>query len=137
MTFTAEKAGQLSDMMKITSRATQAEAYVGQNLEIQNVAFNVTSEDGTAEYDSYVLNQNEPNPFKDVTTISFYAPEDASATITVFDVTGKVVTVRDIDAVKGYNETQFTKSDLGLSGILHYTLVSGDFTATKKMIITE
>jgi hypothetical protein len=137
MNFTADKSGQLSDMMKITSRATQAEAYVTESLEIQNVAFNVTSEDGTAVYDSYVLNQNEPNPFKDVTTISFYAPEDASATITVFDITGKVVAIRDIDAAKGYNETQFTRTELGVSGILHYTLVSGDFTATKKMIIIE
>jgi len=26
---------------------------------------------------------------------------------------------------------------LGASGVLYYTLVSGDFTATKKMIIVE
>jgi len=26
---------------------------------------------------------------------------------------------------------------LGVSGVLYYTLVSGDFTATKKMIIVE
>ena len=97
----------------------------------------IITEEGTQSSDSYALNQNEPNPFKDATTVSFYAPEDASATITVYDITGKVVAQRDMEAVRGHNETTFTKSDLGVSGILHYTLVSGDFTATKKMIIIQ
>jgi len=35
------------------------------------------------------------------------------------------------------NSEIFTKDQLGVSGVLYYTLVSGDFTATKKMIIVE
>ncbi|MBK9582579.1 MAG: T9SS type A sorting domain-containing protein [Saprospiraceae bacterium] len=36
--------------------------------------------------------QNEPNPFKGMTTVSFEMPEAATATLSVYDVTGKVVT---------------------------------------------
>ncbi|MBL0101774.1 MAG: T9SS type A sorting domain-containing protein [Saprospiraceae bacterium] len=83
------------------------------------------------------MNQNEPNPFKGQTTVSFVMPEAATATLSVYDVTGKVVTVRNIDANKGLNSEIFTREQLGATGVLYYTLKSGDFTATKKMIIIE
>ncbi|KXK38825.1 MAG: hypothetical protein UZ09_BCD002001198 [Bacteroidetes bacterium OLB9] len=35
------------------------------------------------------------------------------------------------------NSEVFTKAQLGVSGVLYYTLESGDYTATKKMIIVE
>ncbi len=45
--------------------------------------------------------------------------------------------VRNIEAIKGLNSEIFNREQLGASGILYYTLESGDFTATKKMIIVE
>ena len=64
-------------------------------------------------------------------------PDAAAATLSVFDVTGKLVEVRNITAMKGLNSEVFTKEQLGVSGVLYYTLESGEFTATKKMIIVE
>ena len=64
-------------------------------------------------------------------------PTAAKATLNVFDVTGKVVAVRVVDASKGMNSEIFTREQLGATGVLYYTLESGDFTATKKMIIVE
>jgi hypothetical protein len=52
-------------------------------------------------------------------------------------VTGKVVAVRNISAVKGLNSEVFTREELGASGVLYYTLECGDFSGTKKMIIVE
>jgi hypothetical protein len=52
-------------------------------------------------------------------------------------MTGKIVVVRNIAATKGLNSEVFTKEQLGVSGVMYYTLESGDFTATKKMIIVE
>jgi hypothetical protein len=87
--------------------------------------------------DAAELFQNEPNPFRSQTTVSYYLPEEASAVITVYDVTGRVITVRKADAVKGLNSEIFTKEQIGVSGVLYYKLESGDFTATKKMIVIE
>ena len=38
-----------------------------------------------------VLYQNEPNPFSAKTTIRFDMPEEGAATMTIYDVTGKVL----------------------------------------------
>ncbi|MBK8627509.1 MAG: T9SS type A sorting domain-containing protein [Saprospiraceae bacterium] len=129
----ANKAMNVSEMITMNSDVTRAESYNNSDLKVGNVSLSVR----TAPIASIELFQNEPNPFKGQTTVSFNMSEAATATLSVYDVTGKVVSVRNIDAAKGLNSEVFTKEQLGVSGVLYYTLVSGDFTATKKMIIVE
>jgi hypothetical protein len=64
-------------------------------------------------------------------------PKANNATLTVYDVTGRVINIRNIDAVQGVNTEVYNREQLGTSGMLYYKLESGDFTATKKMIIVE
>jgi hypothetical protein len=128
----ADKATTISEVIALNSDVTKAESY-NSDLKVGNVSLSVR----TAPVASIELFQNEPNPWKGQTTVSFNMPVAATATLSVYDVTGKVVTVRNIDAAKGLNSEVFTKEQLGVSGVLYYTLVSGDFTATKKMIIVE
>ena len=111
---------------------TSSEAYLGADLEIVDIALNNVI--GTSEF---ALHQNEPNPFSSTTEIGFVMPQEADATMTVYDVTGKVITVVHGNYPEGYNTIELSKSDLGASGVLYYQLDSGDFTATKKMIIIE
>jgi hypothetical protein len=125
------KNGMLSEMLTLSSDITKGEYYTG-DMNVGKVSLRIDKAEAGIE-----LFQNEPNPFKGTTTVSFEMPEAATATLSVYDVTGKVVTVRNIDAIKGLNSEVFTKDQLGVSGVLYYTLVSGDFTATKKMIIVE
>ncbi len=132
MTFKSNVSGSLSEILGLNSSITSAEAYVGSNLEIVDIALN--NANGTSEF---ALHQNEPNPFRTTTEIGFVMPETADATMTVYDVTGKVITVINGNYTKGYNTIELSKSDLGASGVLYYQLDSGDFTATKKMIIIE
>ena len=128
----ADKAVNVSEMLTLNSDVTAAESYTS-DLRVGKVSLDVR----TAPVANIELLQNEPNPFKGQTSVSFVMPTSAKATISVYDVTGKVVTVRNIDAAKGLNSEIFTREQLGASGVLYYTLVSGDFTATKKMIIVE
>jgi hypothetical protein len=128
----ADKATTVSEVLSMSSDVTKAESY-NSDLKVGNVSLSVR----TAPVASIELFQNEPNPWKGQTTVSFNMPVAASATLSVYDVTGKVITVRNIDAAKGLNSEVFTKEQLGVSGVLYYTLVSGEFTATKKMIIVE
>ena len=131
----ADKAGKISEMMNINSNVTRAESYVGTDLSVGNVSLNVRT--APVADATIALFQNEPNPFKGQTTVSFEMPSAAAATISIYDVTGKLVNVRKVDANKGMNSEIFTTSELGATGVLYYTLESGDFTATKKMIIIE
>jgi hypothetical protein len=128
----ADKAMNVSEMIGLSSEVTRAESY-NNDLKVGNVSLSVR----TAPVTSIELFQNEPNPFKGQTTVTFNMPEAAAATMSVYDVTGKVLMVRNIAATKGMNSEVFTREQLGVSGVLYYTLVSGDFTAIKKMIIIE
>ena len=85
----------------------------------------------------YVLHQNIPNPFTDETAIGFVLPQAESAMISVYDVTGRLIRSIEGDFVKGFNQVQFRKADLGVSGILYYRLNAGAFTAARKMVVME
>jgi len=111
---------------------TKAEAYATESLDIVNVSLR----DGVST-SVYSLSQNEPNPFSDVTNIAFTLGEAGPATLTVYDVTGKVITTVEGEYERGNHVIQVAKRDLGATGIMYYQLESGDFTATKKMIIIE
>ncbi len=134
-TFVATKNGNLGSMIDITSKVTTAEAYVGQTFEMRDVT--ITTRGAITNVDVTELFQNEPNPAKGPTVIGFNLAEAADATMTVYDVTGKIIVKRNIDGLKGYNTVNFNSNQFGTSGVLYYTLESGDFTATKKMIIIE
>lgn len=129
--FTLTFAG-TSNTLAINSSITKAEAYVGSDLEIVGIQLGA----GATESD-YTLLQNEPNPFNNVTVVGFTLPAESTATLTVYDVTGKVMTTVNGTYSKGYNEIELSKKDMSTSGVLYYQLDSGDFTATKKMIILD
>ena len=135
LVMTAEKSGNVANMMNLGSAVTTAEAYVGESMNINGVALNFRT--NVAEVNGYVLGQNEPNPFRDFTTVSYVMPEAAEVKFTVFDMTGKVLMVRKANAAKGVNTINFNREELGASGVLIYQIESGDFTASKKMIIIE
>jgi hypothetical protein len=120
--------------MYINSHITSAESYVGSSMKVQNIGLTVGSDNASADIQLF---QNEPNPFKGQTKVSFFMPKADKATLTVYDVTGKLINIRNIDAVQGINTEVYNKEQLGTSGLLYYKLESGDFTATKKMIIVE
>ncbi len=92
---------------------------------------------GDAWETGYVLHQNIPNPFTDETAIGFVLPQAESATISVYDVTGRLIRSIEGDFVKGFNQVQFRKADLGVSGILYYRLNAGAFSSTRKMVVME
>jgi len=131
MNFRATAGVTLSEAIGISSRVTRAAAYTSTAGEMGiNVSFSGVA---TTEF---ALFQNEPNPFDNVTRIGFELPNAASATLTVFDVTGKVVTLVKGDFAQGANTITLSKSDLNTTGILYYQLESGEFTATHHSPLT-
>lgn len=123
----------VSDIIAVNSRVTSAEAYTASS-ELLGVAVRFTSE--IAEQ-GFTLYQNRPNPFRESTVIGFKLPESSDATLTVYDITGKVLKVVEGSFVKGYNEISLQKSQLNATGVLYYQLDSEVFTATRKMVVVE
>ncbi len=128
ITFKATADVQISEALTLTNNITTAEAY-NANGEVMNVEleFNKAA-------NGFALYQNTPNPIANgSTTIGFDLPTAAAATVTVRDVTGKVVAVTNGDFVKGYNTLEI--NNLNASGVLTYTLESAGFTATRKLVV--
>ncbi|MEM1120228.1 MAG: T9SS type A sorting domain-containing protein [Bacteroidota bacterium] len=86
-----------------------------------------------AESKTFALFQNYPNPFRLSTIIGFNLPQPMRAIIMVHDHTGKQVSVFEGDFAGGYNEYEFTKSNLG-AGVYYYTIKAGTFSKTSRML---
>jgi hypothetical protein len=85
----------------------------------------------------YSLSQNYPNPFNPSTTIAFSLPQEVHVAIKVYNVLGTEVAtlVNDVYAA-GTHEVEFNASELG-SGIYYYTINSGNFKSTKKLVLLK
>ena len=108
----------------------------------------VTSVDYENKPIEYVLYQNYPNPFNPTTTIKFSIgtspsvpllskERDARVRLDVYNALGqKVRTLIDKEMKPGYHEVEFNADDLS-SGIFFYRIITGEFTAVKKMILIK
>ena len=133
--FRAKSSGTLNGKVWIGSKQTRAESYdVEGNISEVELVFENTV---TAETAEFALMQNTPNPFDQSTIIAFTLPEAASTNVTIYDLTGKVIYSRDVDAVAGYNELTVDASELQASGVMYYNVKTDNFSATRKMIMIK
>ncbi len=97
--------------------------------DIVNVSYEVPAE--------FVLDQNYPNPFNPSTSIRYFIPKESFVSIKVYDFLGREVTtlVNETKSTGNY-ELSFDGTSLP-SGTYFYTLISDNYSATKKMIILK
>ena len=86
---------------------------------------------------NYSLEQNYPNPFNPSTVINFSIPESGLVTLKVFNILGQEVAelVNNVKTAGNY-EVSFDASSL-TSGMYIYRIQSGNFLATKKMMLVK
>jgi len=91
---------------------------------------------------SFGLNQNHPNPFNPMTVISYQIPHPGVVTIRIYNVAGQMVRML-VDETKaaGYHSVIWNgRNDAGndvSSGIYFYQMISGDYSASRKMILVK
>jgi 1,4-alpha-glucan branching enzyme len=83
------------------------------------------------------LEQNYPNPFNPATNIKYSVPEQGMVTLKVYDILGSEVTTL-INEVKssGTYEIRFDAGNLS-SGVYFYTIKTGTYMQTKKMLLLK
>ena len=94
-----------------------------------------------------VLLPNYPNPFNPETWMPYQLSEPADVTLTIYDIHGRVVRALDLGHQRAgiYHSRSRAaywngKNAVGepiTSGLYFYTLIAGDFTATRKMLIRK
>ncbi|MFQ6614952.1 MAG: T9SS type A sorting domain-containing protein, partial [Fidelibacterota bacterium] len=86
---------------------------------------------------TYSLSQNYPNPFNPVTTIDFSLVEDGEVHLAIYNAAGQVVkTLINNRLTAGQHSISIDASDLA-SGMYIYVLQSGDFRASRKMVLMK
>ena len=90
----------------------------------------------------YSISANYPNPFNPTTTIDFQLPENSHVKIKVFNLRGEIVaTLIDRQMNAGSYSAKWDglhSSDTPLpSGVYIYSIVAGDFSQTRKMILLK
>ncbi|HZW39440.1 MAG TPA: T9SS type A sorting domain-containing protein [Ignavibacteriaceae bacterium] len=85
----------------------------------------------------YKLEQNYPNPFNPSTKISFSLPEGGLTTIKVYDILGEEkATILNEYKQAGSYTTTFVGKNLP-SGVYIYTITSGSFKQSRKMLLMK
>ncbi len=131
--FRARQSGQLSDLVQLNSQYTPAEAYRA-DAALLDVQFDFEDASGLPVR-KFALYQNQPNPFRAETLISFWLPESGEASLQVYDISGKLVWRRKDHFERGYHEQPLNKAELGSTGIFYYQLKTDNHTAVKKMTL--
>lgn len=86
---------------------------------------------------TFKLDQNFPNPFNPSTQIRYSLNKDGYVSLTIYSVVGEKISelVNEFQS-RGFYNVKFDASDLP-SGIYIYKLQAGEFSSTKKMILTK
>ncbi len=134
--FDVKESVALSHALGITSDVIAAEAY---DMDVQpaNVVLNVRRDRSIEESHVFELYQNNPNPFDQSTVIQFALPEDAPAILSIYDLTGKVVFVKELEGMKGTNQVKIDRNDLPKVGMYYYQLDAKQYSSTKRMVVFE
>lgn len=99
--------------------------------------YNLTNEVVIGAPDKFALMQNYPNPFNPTTKIDFNLPNDANVNISVFDNSGKLVSViTNGFRTAGYHSVEFNGSNLA-SGIYFYKLETSGLSKVMKMTLIK
>jgi spore germination protein YaaH len=119
--------------------------YDGTNTDLWGTiqhAFGATlavNEDSQTVPSGFSLAQNYPNPFNPSTIISYQLPVAGNVSLRVFDILGRESALLvDEFQQTGLKCVRFGIQQYGLSsGVYYYTLQSGSFRSTKKMVILK
>jgi len=121
---------QLSIILESLHSQNNYQVLIGDNIFIENKKSLLLPK-------NFNLSQNYPNPFNPTTIIRYTLPREGKANITLYNLLGEEIhTIFD-----GYNdigtyELLFDASSLA-SGVYFYTLISQNYSDTKKMVLLK
>lgn len=132
--FQTKTEGRLQELLSFDSSMLPAEAYTkGISIKDLKLEFEVSNN----EQSTFVLYDNQPNPFNNQTVIGFELPSASNVNLAVFDLTGKIILTKNMNADSGYNQFEVRKQELSNPGVYYYQLSTDYGSATKKMITIQ
>lgn len=84
--------------------------------------------------EGYMLSQNEPNPWKKDTKIEYSLPEDGRVFFEFYNVDGSTIYSITKEGKKGLNKLNINRKMIPNHGVVYYSMKSGSYESTRKMI---
>ncbi|MBK9336876.1 MAG: HYR domain-containing protein [Lewinellaceae bacterium] len=132
----ARTAGRLSEYLRLLHHPTRPEAYLADGADFRVADLALRFDGGAAHPAGLELFQNRPNPFAVSTEIGFYLPQAKTATLRVFDTTGRERYAQTAWYAAGMHTVVLTKDMLGGAGsVLYYTLETDVERAVRMLVI--
>ncbi len=133
--FVAIADGSVKGNIEINSDVLTAEAYDLSHNTLP-VSLEIREDVVSNDFGRMTLSAT-PNPFSDITNITFSIPTAQSATITVLDASGRVVVNMTQAFEAGENTLEITRDQLSSDGLYYYQLETAERTIVKKMIMVK
>lgn len=124
--------GNVSEVLRIGQSITPALSVAADGSEGQ-IALKFR---GSAQ-ETFVVIPNEPNPWKDETLIGMILPQSGAVRLTVYDVSGKIHFIDQLDLTKGYHEYRIGRQQVEKAGVYYYQLDFRNASHTGKMVIMD
>jgi hypothetical protein len=107
---------------------------------LENISLSI--DEGAQVPEAFSLHQNYPNPFNPVTSLRYDLPEDGLVNITVYDMIGRIVkTLVHSSQTAGYKSVNWDatndRNEPVSAGLYLYTIESGKFSQTRKMVLLK
>ena len=90
----------------------------------------------------FMIHQNYPNPFNPITSLRYDLPENGLVNITIYDMMGRIVkNLVSSQQNAGYKSISWNatndRNEPVSAGLYLYTMQSGEFRQTKKMVLLK
>ena len=126
----------VESIKELNNKVETQEEYI-QELEAQINTPTISGKNLIQQRNESKLLANQPNPFKDRTTIGYYVSTGSNiAQVAIYDLNGKQLLQKDINGV-GAGEVYVDAEELGAGMFLYSLIVDGIEIETKKMIVTK
>lgn len=130
--FKAHKDGLLSDALRTSEQLTDLAAF---DKEGKMHAVELKYRTETRAIGGVELEQNAPNPFIEMTLLKFFLPSATDATISIFDLSGRLVFERTSTYSAGNQQFLLNRSDIGQAGIFTYQVKTDYGLASRKLVM--
>ncbi|HMQ79771.1 MAG TPA: YCF48-related protein [Ignavibacteria bacterium] len=127
----------LTDVWFTNANTGYISSWSGKILKTTNGGITFIEPIGSEIPETFSLEQNYPNPFNPITKFRFSLPVSGNVILKIFDISGREVTeLVNKPMQPGTYEADWDASAFS-SGVYFYVISSGDFTQTRKMVLTK
>ena len=102
-----------------------------------DISLNSVFDDETNQPLEFNLDQNWPNPFNSITSISYSLDMETMVTLDIYDISGRLInSLQEGRQIPGKYRISFDASNLP-NGIYLYRLKAGSRTEARKMVVMK